>query len=47
MNDLAVTFTSRKARYVRVKGVAPVMCPEWHKGAGNRSFIFADEVVFE
>ena len=47
VNDLAVTFTSRKARYVRVKGVAPVMCPEWHKGAGNRSFIFADEVVFE
>ncbi len=45
--DLSVTFTPRKARYVKVKGIAPIMCPDWHKGAGNRSFIFADEIVVE
>jgi hypothetical protein len=47
IRDLGVTFTPRKARYLRVKGIAPIMCPDWHKGAGNRSFIFADEIVFE
>jgi len=47
VQDLKVTFATRSARYVRVRGVAPVMCPDWHKGAGNRSFIFADEVLFE
>lgn len=45
--DLSVAFAPRKARYLKVQGIAPVMCPGWHKGAGNRSFIFADEIVFE
>jgi hypothetical protein len=38
---------ARSARWVRVKARAPVMCPDWHKGAGNRSFIFADEILVE
>jgi predicted alpha-1,2-mannosidase len=44
---LAVAGDGRPARYVRVRGVAPVWCPEWHKGQGNRSFIFADELMVE
>ncbi len=35
------------ARYVRVLARSPIMCPEWHKGASNRAFIFADEIVVE
>jgi hypothetical protein len=46
-HDYAVTITPRRARYIRVHATAPVMCPPWHKGAGNRSFIFADEIVVE
>jgi hypothetical protein len=38
---------ARKARWVRVHAQAPVLCPDWHKGAGNRSFIFADEILIE
>jgi hypothetical protein len=45
--DFAVAFAPRAVRFVRVHATAPVMCPGWHKGAGNRSFIFADEVVVE
>jgi hypothetical protein len=46
-HDYAVTFAPRHVRYLRVHATAPVMCPAWHKGAGNRSFIFADEIVVE
>ena len=47
IRDFAVRFAPRRARYVRVHATAPIQCPGWHKGAGNRSFIFADEIVFE
>jgi hypothetical protein len=47
VKDLAVEFPPRPARYLRMRVTAPVMCPDWHKGAGNRSFVFADEFVFE
>jgi Glycosyl hydrolase family 92 catalytic domain/Chitobiase/beta-hexosaminidase C-terminal domain len=46
-HDYAVTFAPRRVRYLRVHATAPVMCPAWHKGAGNRSFIFADEIVVD
>ena len=45
--DFEVALTPRRARYVHVHAKAPILCPAWHKGAGNRSFIFADEVVIE
>jgi len=47
IRELAVTVDGKAARYVRVRGVAPVWCPDWHKGQGNRSFIFADEITVE
>jgi len=47
IRDYGVTTAPRRARYVRVRATAPIMCPGWHKGAGNRSFIFADEIVVE
>ncbi len=47
LRDFAVRFASRRARYIRVHAKAPILCPAWHKGAGNKSFIFADEIVFD
>ena len=48
VRDFAVTLPEgSKARYIRVHARAPVTCPPWHKGAGNRSFIFCDEIVAE
>ena len=46
-HDYAVTFAPQRVRYLRVHATAPILCPAWHKGAGNRSFIFADEIVAE
>ena len=47
VRDFTVRFAPRRARFVRVHAAAPILCPVWHKGAGNRSFIFADEIVFD
>jgi len=47
IRDFGVTLEPRRIRYLRVRAAAPVMCPAWHKGAGNRSFIFADEILAE
>jgi len=47
IRDFGVTFEPRRVRYVRVHATAPILCPKWHKGAGNRSFIFADEIIVE
>ncbi len=38
---------STKARYVRVVAKNTGVCPPWHKGAGNKAWIFADEIVVE
>lgn len=34
-----------KARYIRLVGVYAGDCPKWHPGAGNKSWIFADEII--
>jgi hypothetical protein len=35
----------RRARYVRVTAPARLTCPDWHIGAGQKSWIFVDEIV--
>lgn len=45
--DFVLDLKGRKARYVRVTGVSPGKCPEWHKGAGNPCWVFADEISVE
>ncbi len=45
--DLAVTVPAVNARFVRVtaRGYGPL--PPWHPGAGEPSWIFADEIIIE
>jgi hypothetical protein len=38
---------STKARYVLVVAINRGVCPDWHKGVGNKAWIFADEIVIE
>ncbi|HXC16489.1 MAG TPA: GH92 family glycosyl hydrolase [Holophagaceae bacterium] len=48
IHDFAVELPlETKARYIRVHARAPITCPPWHKGAGNQSFIFCDELIAE
>jgi len=34
-------------RYLRVKANNIKVCPEWHKGAGEKAWLFADEISVE
>ena len=34
-----------RARYLRVQAVNRGVCPDWHKGAGGKAWVFADEIL--
>jgi predicted alpha-1,2-mannosidase len=36
-----------QARYIKVIAKNRGNCPDWHVGAGNKSWIFADEIIIE
>ena len=38
---------SVKARYIRVIAKNIGQCPSWHPGAGQKAWIFADEIIIE
>ena len=37
----------RDARYVKVRAKNRGVCPDWHKGAGGKAWIFIDEIIIE
>ena len=45
--DHQARFSSRPARFVRVRATNAGECPPWHPGAGEPSWIFVDEIVVE
>jgi arylsulfatase A-like enzyme len=47
IKDFSVSLRSTEACFVRVKATSRGVCPEWHKGAGGKAWIFADEIVIE
>ena len=36
-----------KARFIKVTAINQGTCPAWHPGAGNKSWLFVDEIVAE
>ena len=36
-----------KGRYVKIRAVNRGVCPEWHVGAGDKAWIFVDEITIE
>ena len=45
IKDYVHTFSQNKVRYVRVSAKNVGVCPDWHPGAGNRGWLFVDEIV--
>ena len=37
----------QQARYVRATARNIGVCPDWHPGAGEKAWIFADELIIE
>ncbi|MBN2667721.1 MAG: GH92 family glycosyl hydrolase [Bacteroidales bacterium] len=42
-----VQFYPKAIRYIKVFAKNELYCPKWHPGAGNRAFIFSDEIVVD
>jgi hypothetical protein len=40
-------FETQPARYVRVTARHHLTCPDWHKGAGGKAWVFCDEIVVQ
>jgi len=38
---------NRRARFIKVHAVNMGYCPNWHPGAGAKSWIFADEIIVD
>jgi len=47
LKDYEIKFNSKKARYVKVIAKNRGVCPDDHKGAGGKCWIFADEIFIE
>jgi predicted alpha-1,2-mannosidase len=43
--DFGADQQSVRARYVRVRAKNIGVCPEWHKGVGNKAWLFVDEIT--
>jgi hypothetical protein len=46
LKNFSIDFTT-KTRYIKVIAKNIGTCPDWQKGAGNKSWIFTDEIVVE
>ena len=44
---LVIDNLQQSAQFVRVQAISRKICPDWHKGAGGKVWIFSDEIVIE
>ena len=42
-----LTGLKSSGRFVKIQAINRKTCPEWHVGAGEKAWIFADEIVVE
>jgi len=47
IEELVAEFDKVKGQYIRVFTKTPLKVPEWHEGAGNKSWIFIDEIIIQ
>ena len=45
VKEVSADIMNEKVRYVRVKAENISVCPEWHPGAGDKAWLFIDEIV--
>ena len=44
IQSFSVNLNKIDARYIRVKAENIGLCPQWHKGAGGKAWLFVDEI---
>ena len=45
LKDFGRNNVNIRARYIRVLGKNVGICPDWHKGAGQKAWLFVDEIL--
>lgn len=45
--DFIINFYPKNIRFIRFKAKNIEYCPEWHKGAGGKAWIFTDELTIK
>ena len=47
VNDYTLKLTNTKAKYIKVKAKNYGICPDWHLGAGGKTWLFVDELIIK
>ncbi len=47
LHEFTTPVIRQKAKFVKVVGINHGICPPWHPGAGEKAWIFADEITIE
>jgi len=47
IEDIVANFENLSARYIRLHAKNIKTLPDWHPGAGEKAWIFVDEVIVE
>ena len=47
IRNLVIDFYATSARFIRLHVTSIKECPEWHDGAGNKAWVFLDEVLIK
>lgn len=45
IKETTVIFKKRQVRYIRIHAENIGVCPAWHRGAGSKAWLFADEII--
>lgn len=45
--DFELNVKNLKARYIKIKAENYGVCPDWHLGAGGKTWIFVDEITIK
>ena len=45
--DFSTQLNGVKAKYIRVEATNYGLCPQWHLGAGGKTWLFTDEIIIE
>ena len=45
--DYTLEIKKTKARYIKIKAKNYGLCPDWHLGAGGKTWVFADEITIK
>ena len=47
INDYTIEFQKKKAKYIKIRAINYGYCPNWHLGAGGKTWLFVDELKIE